>query len=107
MSIKPEEITQILKEQIQNFPDTQVSSNVGTILSAGDGITRIYGLSDAVNGELVEFDDGSNGMVINLEEDNVGVVLLGTGEGIKEGAQVKSTGKIASIPVSEGILGRV
>lgn len=107
MSIKPEEITQILKEQIQNFPDTQVSSNVGTILSAGDGITRIYGLSDAVNGELVEFDDGSNGMVINLEEDNVGVVLLGTGEGIKEGALVKSTGKIASIPVSEGILGRV
>ena len=107
MSIKPEEITQILKEQIQNFPDTQVSSNIGTILSAGDGITRIYGLSDAVNGELVEFDDGSNGMVINLEEDNVGVVLLGTGEGIKEGAQVKSTGKIASIPVSNGILGRV
>mgnify|MGYP001557595986 FL=1 len=107
MSIKPEEITQILKEQIQNFPDTQVSSNVGTILSSGDGITRIYGLSDAVNGELVEFEDGSNGMVINLEEDNVGVVLLGTGEGIKEGAQVKSTGKIASIPVSEGILGRV
>ena len=107
MSIKPEEITQILKEQIENFPDTQVSSNVGTILSAGDGITRIYGLSDAVNGELVEFDDGSNGMVINLEEDNVGVVLLGSGEGIKEGAQVKSTGKIASIPVSQQTLGRV
>jgi len=90
MAIKPEEITQIIKQQIQNFPDTQISQNVGSVLSAGDGITRIYGLSTAVNGELVEFDDGTNGMVINLEEDNVGVVLLGQGEGIKEGTQVKS-----------------
>jgi F-type H+-transporting ATPase subunit alpha len=107
MAIKPEEITQIIKQQIQNFPDTQISHNVGSVLSAGDGITRIYGLSTAVNGELVEFDDGTNGMVINLEEDNVGVVLLGQGEGIKEGTQVKSTGKLAAIGVSHEILGRV
>lgn len=107
MAIKPEEITQIIKQQIQNFPDTKISYNVGSVLSAGDGITRIYGLSTAVNGELVEFDDGTNGMVINLEEDNVGVVLLGQGEGIKEGTQVKSTGKLAAIGVSHEILGRV
>jgi F-type H+-transporting ATPase subunit alpha len=107
MAIKPEEITRILQEQIQNFPDTNVSSNIGTVLSSGDGISRIFGLSDAVNGELVEFEDGTQAMVINLEEDNVGVVILGDDRGIKEGAQVKSTGKIASIGVSDEILGRV
>ncbi len=108
-AIRPDEITRILKEQIAQYKDSTQISEEGSVLSVGDGIARIYGLSLAINGELVEFDDAekTQGMVINLEEDNVGVVLLSKGLGIQEGTAVKSTGRIASIGVSEEILGRV
>ncbi len=109
MAIRPDEITRILKEQIAQYKDKLQITEVGNVISVGDGIARIYGLANAINGELVEFDDAekTQGMVINLEEDNVGVVLLGTGRKIQEGTTVKSIGKIASIGVSEEILGRV
>ena len=108
-AIRPDEITRILKEQIAQYKDSTQISEEGSVLSVGDGIARIYGLSLAINGELVEFDDAekTQGMVINLEEDNVGVVLLSKGLGIQEGTAVKSTGRIASIGVSEEILGRL
>ena len=108
-AIRPDEITRILKEQIAQYKDSTQISEEGSVLSVGDGIARIYGLSLAINGELLEFDDAekTQGMVINLEEDNVGVVLLSKGLGIQEGTAVKSTGRIASIGVSEEILGRV
>ena len=109
MAIRPDEITRILKEQIADYKDSTQIKEEGSVLSVGDGIARIYGLQSAINGELVEFEDEdkTQGMVINLEEDNVGVVLLGTGRKIQEGTTVKSTGRIASIGVSEEILGRV
>ena len=109
MAIRPDEITRILKEQISEYKDSTQISEEGSVLSVGDGIARIYGLQSAINGELVEFDDSekTQGMVINLEEDNVGVVLLGKGLEIQEGTAVKSTGRIASIGVSDEILGRV
>jgi len=109
MAIRPDEITRILKEQIAQYKDEIQITEEGSVLSVGDGIARIYGLQSAISGELVEFDDPekTQGMVINLEEDNVGVVLLGTGLKIQEGTAVKSTGRIASIPVSGEILGRV
>ncbi len=109
MAIRPDEITRILKEQIAQYKDSTKITEEGNVISVGDGIARIYGLQSAINGELLEFDDPekTQGMVINLEEDNVGVVLLGTGRAIQEGTAVRSTGKIASIPVSADILGRV
>jgi F-type H+-transporting ATPase subunit alpha len=109
MAIRPDEITRILKEQIAQYKDEIQITEEGSVLSVGDGIARIYGLQSAISGELVEFDDPekTQGMVINLEEDNVGVVLLGTGLKIQEGTAVKSTGRIASIPVSGEILGRI
>ena len=109
MSIRPDEITRILKEQIQNYKDSNEITEEGSVLSVGDGNARIYGLGSAINGELIEFDDEekTQGMVINLEEDNVGVVLLGTGRKIQEGTTVKSTGRIASIGAGEGVLGRI
>ena len=109
MAIRPDEITRILKEQIQNYKDSNEIVEQGSVLSVGDGIARIYGLGSAINGELIEFDDEekTQGMVINLEEDNVGAVLLGSGRKIQEGTTVKSTGRIASIGVSDDILGRV
>lgn len=109
MAIRPDEITEVLKEQISKYKDSLSVSEEGSVLSVGDGIARIYGLKGAINGELVEFDDAekTKGMVINLEEDNVGVVLLGTGREIKEGTSVRSTSEVASIGVSDEILGRV
>jgi F-type H+-transporting ATPase subunit alpha len=109
MSIRPDEITRILKEQIQNYKDSNEILEQGSVLSVGDGIARIYGLGSAINGELIEFDDEekTQGMVINLEEDNVGAVLLGPGRKIQEGTTVKSTGRIASIGASDEVLGRV
>lgn len=107
MKIAPEEISSIIKEQITNF-DTEVEiKEVGTVLSVGDGIARVYGLDKVMSGELVEFADGTKGMVLNLEERNVGVVIFGTGESIKEGELVKRTRKIAEIPCGENFLGRV
>lgn len=106
-SIKPDEITSIIKQQLSGLDGQTQLEEVGTVLQVGDGIARIYGLNGAQAGELVEFGNGTQAIVLNLEEDNVGVVLMGSGEGIKEGSQVKRTNKIASIEVGEGMCGRV
>ncbi len=106
-TIKPAEISAILKEQLTGFEGKASLNEIGTVLQIGDGIARIYGLSKVQYGELVEFEGGLEGIVLNLEEDNVGVVLLGESTAIKEGATVKRTNRIASINVGEGILGRV
>ncbi|SFN46208.1 F-type H+-transporting ATPase subunit alpha [Bizionia echini] len=105
--VKPAEISAILKQQLSNFDAGASLDEVGTVLTVGDGIVRAYGLSNAQYGELVEFDGGLEGIVLNLEEDNVGIVLLGTSVGVREGSTVKRTGRIASIKVGEGIVGRV
>ena len=107
MEIRAAEISAILKDQIANFGAEAEVAEVGQVLSVGDGIARVYGLSNAQYGELVEFDGGLEGIVLNLEEDNVGVVLLGPSKEVKEGATVKRTQRIASINVGEGIVGRV
>ncbi|NVK05531.1 MAG: F0F1 ATP synthase subunit alpha, partial [Flavobacteriia bacterium] len=104
---KPAEISAILRKQLSGFSSETEMQEVGTILQVGDGIARAFGLQNAQAGELVEFDNGLEGIILNLEEDNVGIVLLGAAEGIKEGSTVKRTGKIASIDVGEGMLGRV
>mgnify|MGYP006195528853 CR=1 FL=1 len=105
--IKPAEISAILKKQLSGFESGVTLEEVGTVLTIGDGIARVYGLSNAQYGELVEFETGLEGIVLNLEEDNVGVVLLGPYKMVKEGATVKRTQRIASINVGEGIVGRV
>ncbi|MGC6507715.1 MAG: F0F1 ATP synthase subunit alpha [Myxococcota bacterium] len=107
MKIRAEEISQILKEQIQNYEGRVQAVSTGTILSVGDGIARIYGLKNAKAGELLEFPHGIRGMVLNLEEDNVGAALFGDDRLIKEGDTVKSTGEIVSVPVGPALLGRV
>ena len=107
VDVKPDEISAILKQQLSGFKTESQLEEVGTVLQVGDGIARIYGLLKAQAGELVEFDTGVQAIVLNLEEDNVGVVLLGSGDGIKEGSNVKRTGKIASIDVGEEFVGRV
>jgi len=107
VSIRPDEISSILKQQIADYDKSVSVSNVGTVLQIGDGIARIYGLEQVMAGELVEFEDGTEGIALNLEDDNVGAVLMGEGVGIQEGSTVKSTGKIASVPVGEAMLGRV
>jgi F-type H+-transporting ATPase subunit alpha len=106
-TIKPAEVSAILKEQLTGFQGKATLTEIGTVLQIGDGIARIYGLSNVQYGELVVFEGGLEGIVLNLEEDNVGVVLLGESTAIKEGATVKRTKRIASINVGEGILGRV
>ena len=105
--VKAAEVSAILKKQLSTFKAAASLDEVGTVLQVGDGIARIYGLSNAQYGELVEFDGGLEGIVLNLEEDNVGVVLLGPSEAVVEGATVKRTQRIASIKVGEGIVGRV
>jgi F-type H+-transporting ATPase subunit alpha len=105
--VKPAEISAILRQQLSGFASESQLEEVGTVLQVGDGIARAYGMQNAQSGELVEFETGLRGIVLNLEEDNVGIVLLGPAEGIKEGATVKRTGVIASIEVGEGMLGRV
>ncbi|WP_303673685.1 F0F1 ATP synthase subunit alpha [Vampirovibrio chlorellavorus] len=109
MALRAEEISSILKEKLASYESDVSVSNVGTVLEVGDGIARIYGLRGAMSGELVEFADGHNtmGMVLNLEEDNVGVVIMGEYTHIQEGQMVKSTGRIASVPFGEDLLGRV
>ena len=106
-TIKPAEVSAILKEQLTGFESQASLDEVGTVLQVGDGIARVYGLANVQYGELVQFEDGLEGIVLNLEEDNVGVVLLGESTAIKEGSTVKRTDRIASIRVGEGILGRV
>jgi len=107
MQINPSEITKILKEQIKNFGEKAEVSEVGKVLSVGDGIARIFGLDNVQAGEMVEFDDGSKGMALNLESDNVGVVIFGDDRKIKEGSTVKRTGSIVDSPVGKELLGRV
>ncbi len=107
VDVKPDEISAILKQQLSGFKSETELEEIGTVLQVGDGIARIYGLTQAQANELVEFETGVQAIVLNLEEDNVGVVLLGQGDGIKEGSTVRRTNKIASIPVGEGMLGRV
>jgi F-type H+-transporting ATPase subunit alpha len=106
-TIKPAEVSAILKEQLSNFDGDSSLNEVGTVLQVGDGIARVFGLENVQYGELVEFDGGLEGIVLNLEEDNVGVVLLGTDNNIKEGTSVKRTERIASLNVGDGIVGRV
>ena len=107
VSIRPDEISSILKKQIADYDKSVAVSNVGTVLQIGDGIARVYGLEKVMAGELVEFEDGTEGIALNLEDDNVGVVLMGEGIGIQEGSTVKATGKIAAVPVGDAMLGRV
>jgi F-type H+-transporting ATPase subunit alpha len=107
VSIRPDEISSIIRQQIEQYDQSVQVSNVGTVLQVGDGIARIYGLEKAMAGELLEFEDGTVGIALNLEEDNVGAVLMGDGRQIKEGSPVTATGKIASIPVGDAMLGRV
>lgn len=107
VEIKPDEISAILRQQLSNFNAAADLEEVGTILQVGDGIARVYGLNNVGSGELVEFENGVRAIALNLEEDNVGVVLMGDSGSIKEGAKVRRTGKIASIKVGEGMLGRV
>ncbi|MFM1799130.1 MAG: hypothetical protein RLZZ117_1408 [Cyanobacteriota bacterium] len=107
VSIRPDEISAILKQQIADYDSTVSVSNVGTVLQVGDGIARVYGLEQVMAGELVQFEDGTEGIALNLEEDNVGAVLMGEGLGIQEGSTVRATGKIASVPVGDAMLGRV
>ena len=107
MQINPSEITKILKEQIKNFGEKAEVSEVGKVLSVGDGIARVYGLDNVEAGEMVEFEDGSKGMALNLESDNVGVVIFGDDRRIKEGGIVKRTGSIVDAPVGKELLGRV
>ena len=107
VDVKPDEISAILKQQLSGFSSATDLEEYGTVLQVGDGIARVYGLTKAQAGELVEFETGVQAIVLNLEEDNVGVVLMGPGTGIREGSRVHRTGRIASIEVGEGFVGRV
>src|SRR5688572_6296378 len=107
VEVRPDEVSAILRQQLSGFKSETELEEVGTVLQVGDGIARVYGLTKVQSGELVEFENALQGIVLNLEEDNVGVVLLGSSDAIKEGDTVKRTKKIASINVGEGMLGRV
>ncbi len=107
VDVRPDEVSAILRQQLSGFKSESELEEVGTVLQVGDGIARVYGLTKVQSGELVEFDNGLQGIVLNLEEDNVGVVLLGSSDAIKEGDTIKRTKKIASIKVGDGMLGRV
>ena len=106
-ALKPSEVSKVLKQQLQGIDTRAQLDEIGTVLQVGDGIARIYGMSNVCSNELIEFDSGVRGIVLNLEEDNVGAVLLGASDKIKEGDTVKRTGRIASINVTEGMLGRI
>jgi len=107
--VNPDEISNIIKESILKYTGEQTIENVGTVLQVGDGIARVYGLDEVMSGELIQFEDEERtvGIALNLENDNVGAVLMGEGIGILEGSSVTATGKIAQIPVGEGCLGRI
>jgi len=107
INIRPDEISNIIRQQIESYDQEVKIDNVGTVLQIGDGIARVYGLEQVMSGELLEFEDKTIGIALNLENDNVGVVLMGAGIDILEGSSVRSTGKIAQVPVGEGFLGRV
>jgi F-type H+/Na+-transporting ATPase subunit alpha len=107
MAVRAEEISSIIKERIEHFTQPVTSVNVGTIIEVHDGIARIYGLSGAMSGEMLEFSTGVFGLALNLEEETVGAVVLGTTEGLKEGDEVRTTGRIVDVPVGEALIGRV
>ena len=107
INIRPDEISNIIRQQIESYDQEVQIDNVGTVLQIGDGIARVYGLEQVMAGELLEFEDKTIGIALNLENDNVGAVLMGPGLDILEGGSVRSTGKIAQIPVGDGFLGRV
>ncbi|MEM1345694.1 MAG: F0F1 ATP synthase subunit alpha, partial [Pseudomonadota bacterium] len=107
MAIEAAEISSILKDQIKNFGKGAQVSEIGRVLSVGDGIARVYGLDQVQAGEMVEFPDGTRGMALNLEADNVGVVIFGSDRDIKEGDTVKRTNSIVDVPAGKGLLGRV
>ena len=107
INIRPDEISSIIRQQIEKYDQDVKVDNIGTVLQVGDGIARVYGLEQAMSGELLEFEDKTIGIALNLENDNVGVVLMGSGRQILEGSTVKATGKIAQIPVGDAFLGRV
>ena len=108
-TIRPDEITSVIKTKIENYDSKVNIANIGSVIEIGDGIARVWGLRDVMSNELVEFDDGKGtlGIALNLEEDNVGVVILGDYQQIKEGMTVKTTGRISSVPVGDGLLGRI
>src|SRR5881628_1213261 len=105
--IKADEITELLRQQIENFEQRIQVDEVGTVISLGDGIARVHGLDKVMAGELIEFPHGVSGIAMNLEEDQVGAVLLGEYQHIREGDEVRRTGKIMSVPVGEAMVGRV
>ena len=107
MKLKPEEITAVIRERIENYDLKSSEENIGYVLTSGDGIARLYGLQNAVYGELLDFENGSTGMAMNLEEDNVGCILLGSDREIREGMTAKCTGKVFAVPVGEELIGRV
>ncbi|MFN7135325.1 MAG: F0F1 ATP synthase subunit alpha, partial [Myxococcales bacterium] len=107
MDIRADEISRIIKEQIKSYGKKVEVTETGTILTVGDGIARVYGLEGALAGELVEFPGGTKGIVLNLEEDNVGIAIMGAYEHLREGDVVKRTGRIAEVPVGKELLGRV
>ena len=107
MKLRAEEISAIIQKQIENFDKKATKTEVGTVLLVGDGIARVHGLDNVRAGELVEFSDGTTGMALNLEEDNVGIVIFGSDSGIKEGDEVRRTERIAEVPVGDALLGRV
>jgi len=106
-TLRPEEVTAVLKKELEQYRTQLKQESVGTVLQVGDGIARLYGLTDVMAGELVEFQNGVVGMILNLEETNVGAVILGDDQGIKDGDLVKRTGKIAQVPVGKALIGRV
>ena len=107
MSIKAEEISALIKQQLANYQDELTVDEVGTVTYVGDGIARANGLDNALSGELLQFEDGTYGMAQNLESNDVGIVILGAYKGIREGDTVKRTGKIMEVPVGEALIGRV
>ena len=107
INIRPDEISNIIRQQIESYDQEVQIDNIGSVLQIGDGIARVYGLEQVMAGELLEFEDNTIGIALNLENDNVGAVLMGTGIGILEGSTVRSTGKIAQVPVGDAFLGRV
>lgn len=107
MKLRPDEITAVLRQEIEGYEETVALEDVGTVLAVGDGIATVYGLERAMAGELVTFPNGVQGMILNLDEDSVGVVLMGPEDEIQEGDRVSRTGRVVSVPVGEGLLGRV
>jgi F-type H+-transporting ATPase subunit alpha len=107
MTLRPEEVSSVIQKELEKYESELEMKNVGTVLQVGDGIARVWGLDEVMAGELVAFPDDIMGMVLNLEKDNVGVALFGSDEHIKEGDIVKCTGKVASVPAGDALLGRV